>query len=529
MPTRLTRTNAFLLVLGLWAVIFLPRLGYNELQGEEGRRTLPAIHMLETGRWFVPVVSGEDYYNKPPGINWLVAASFVVTGQQNELAARLPSALFVLAFVSMLVLGRGPWLSLPARLAGAVVFMTNLAVLEKGRLIEIEAVYICFTGMAILWWLDCFSKGSSRWILWIPPCLLLAFGALVKGPFLAAVFYPTVLAALVYRRRLREIFAVQHIVGIILILVLCLGWVYLARHDTDPEKLSHRWATELGGRLTPQNFTWAKWLVHIPLALVFFSPWIVFVPLLWVKRLTSAIAPEHLPLLKAGRLGLVVGFALLNLTPEMLPRYTLPVIPLASILVGWLLASQVTPLASDRYWKWLLIAFMVLLCLVPIPGLVLASHGPVAWIVVGVTVLAAVLGLPRLWSLKSSFGLTMAMGLLCGLAMLQYVGFVAPVRKDQEKQRPAAQAIDDLVPSDQTLYSYKPGYHALFFYIRHPAEFLLEPQEIDSKVRYLLLEKEDLDDPQVQSRLGQSAKVLYEVSPRISGDMRLLDLRPAGG
>ncbi len=43
-----------MLVALIWAAIYLPALGSLEIKGEEGRRLLPAVAMLETGRWIVP-------------------------------------------------------------------------------------------------------------------------------------------------------------------------------------------------------------------------------------------------------------------------------------------------------------------------------------------------------------------------------------------------------------------------------------------------------------------------------------------
>src|SRR6266850_4807192 len=93
----MSRALNLLLVLTCWAAIFLPALGSLEIKGEEGRRILPAITMLETGNYLVPQVGSEPYYRKPPLVNWLVAISFYLTGHRNEWTARLPSGLSVLA------------------------------------------------------------------------------------------------------------------------------------------------------------------------------------------------------------------------------------------------------------------------------------------------------------------------------------------------------------------------------------------------------------------------------------------------
>src|SRR3954467_15240922 len=93
----MSRGAALLLVFAFWAAIYLPSLGLFEIKGEEGRRILPGMAMLESGNYLVPQVGGEDYFRKPPLINWLVAASFKVTGIRNEWTAGAPSVLWGLA------------------------------------------------------------------------------------------------------------------------------------------------------------------------------------------------------------------------------------------------------------------------------------------------------------------------------------------------------------------------------------------------------------------------------------------------
>src|SRR2546430_2915124 len=87
-----SRLRAILVVLLVWAVIYLPALGSIAIKGEEGRRILPAVEMLKTGNYIVPEVGGNPYFRKPPLVNWMVAASFRIFGARNEWTARLPSA-----------------------------------------------------------------------------------------------------------------------------------------------------------------------------------------------------------------------------------------------------------------------------------------------------------------------------------------------------------------------------------------------------------------------------------------------------
>src|SRR3954449_4181584 len=93
----MSRPVSFALVILCWAAIYLPGLGSLEIKGEEGRRILPAVTMLETGNYLVPQVGSEPYFRKPPLVNWLAASLVKRTGSRNEWTARLPSVLCVLA------------------------------------------------------------------------------------------------------------------------------------------------------------------------------------------------------------------------------------------------------------------------------------------------------------------------------------------------------------------------------------------------------------------------------------------------
>src|SRR6266699_1072707 len=150
--SMISRSQALLIVLLVWAAVYLPALGSLEIKGEEGRRILPAVRMVETGDYIVPRVGSTAYFRKPPLVNWLVASSFKVFGIRNEWTARLPSALSVLtvaiAFVTVARASLGPSGSITA----ALIWLTNIGMIEKGRLIEIEGLYVSLSGLAIIFW-----------------------------------------------------------------------------------------------------------------------------------------------------------------------------------------------------------------------------------------------------------------------------------------------------------------------------------------------------------------------------------------
>src|SRR5881275_1456047 len=189
-----SRLRALFVILLVWAAIYLPALGSIAIKGEEGRRILPAVRMLETGNYIVPRIGSNPYFRKPPLVNWLVAASFAVSGVRNEWTARLPSALAVLAvaiaFVTVARASLGPRGSTVASL----IWLTNIGMIEKGRLIEIEALYVSLSGLAIIFWLSFWTQKKSAWLIWVPASTFLGLGMLAKGPTLLVFFYAIVLA-----------------------------------------------------------------------------------------------------------------------------------------------------------------------------------------------------------------------------------------------------------------------------------------------------------------------------------------------
>src|SRR5262249_9756342 len=162
----MSRPKAFLFVVLVWAAIYLPRLGTLELKSEEGRRVLPALTMLQTGNYIVPQIGSEPYLRKPPLVNWFVAGSFKLFRVHNEWAARLPSAIAVLivavAYLAVTASALGP----NGSLAAAMLWLTNFGLLEKGRLIEIEALYVSLSALAFIFWLSWWNRPQRHWAAW---------------------------------------------------------------------------------------------------------------------------------------------------------------------------------------------------------------------------------------------------------------------------------------------------------------------------------------------------------------------------
>ncbi|MDQ6625267.1 MAG: glycosyltransferase family 39 protein, partial [Verrucomicrobiota bacterium] len=269
-----------LIILLVWAAIYLPGLGTLEIKGEEGRRILPAVTMLQTGNYLVPQVGSDPYFTKPPLVNWLVAGSFKLFGQRTEWAARLPSTLCVLAVaLAFLALGSGA-LGANGALAAALIWLTNIGIVEKGRLIEIEALYASLTGLAIICWLSRWQQRRSAWLTWTVPWMFLGLGMLAKGPLHLVFFYAVVIGVLFRNRELRALFHPAHFLGVLVMLGIFAAWAIPCLQLMRQSDVAHTWTRQFSGRLSGEDFQLSGWLMNIPRGLGYFLPW-TFLLLFW--------------------------------------------------------------------------------------------------------------------------------------------------------------------------------------------------------------------------------------------------------
>ncbi|HEY7001027.1 MAG TPA: glycosyltransferase family 39 protein [Candidatus Udaeobacter sp.] len=433
-----SRLRAVLVVLFAWAIIYLPALGSIAIKGEEGRRILPAIGMLKTGNYIVPEVGGNPYFRKPPLVNWMVAASFRIFRVRNEWTARLPSAIAVLAvaiaFVTVARASLGPRGSIVA----ALIWMTNIGMIEKGRLIEIEALYISLCGLAVIFWLSFFVLRKSPWLIWVPSSIFLGLGLLTKGPIHLLFFYAIALAVLWRMKDWRLLIHPAHFVGLMIMLGIFAVWAIPFLHGTTTHIAVAKWSNQFTGRLQGIDFKFASWIQNIPRALIYFLPWVLLFPFVRFLRFHD-YAEQRLA--RALAWGIAVPFVAINLVPGALPRYSMPVIAPAS----WLLAMSYAGHALAWPWE------------------------------KGVTD-------ERRWT--RIVALFVGVGLVIG-----GIGYplAAVVLKDRQQVKKAAAQINALVSANETLYAVDPEYQPVFFYVKAPLEYVSCVQELPADARYFVV------------------------------------------
>ena len=263
------------IVLFVWAAIYLPGLGSLEIKGEEGRRILPAVTMLQTGNYLVPYVGSEPYFRKPPLVNWIAAASFKLTGFRTEWTARLPSALAILAVALAFVTRGRRALGTTGSLLAALIWLVNAGNMEKGRLIEIEAIYVSLTALAFIFWIAAYRAEKTGAQLWLFPAIFLGLGMLAKGPLPHLLFfYGPVIAVLWNDRKLSLLATREHGTALIIMFGMFVAWALPAFLLSDWGRVAHIWSRQYTGRVSASGFQFSSWIQNIPHGLVYFLPWL---------------------------------------------------------------------------------------------------------------------------------------------------------------------------------------------------------------------------------------------------------------
>jgi 4-amino-4-deoxy-L-arabinose transferase-like glycosyltransferase len=436
-----SRLRAVATVVLVWAVIYLPALGSIAIKGEEGRRILPAVRMLETGNYIVPQVGSNPYYRKPPLVNWLVAASFKLFGVRNEWTARLPSAFSVLAVAIAFVTVARAALGARGSIIAAMIWLTNIGIIEKGRLIEIEALYVSLCGLAIIFWLSFFIQKKSPWLIWLPASVFLGLGLLAKGPTHLVFFYGIVIAVLAYWKNWRVLLHPAHFAGLVVMIGIAAAWAIPFVHATTSQVVIDKWSGQYAGRLKGIDFKFFSWIQNVPRGLIYFLPWLLLLPLARFSRLQEE---NEQRLARALCWGTAIPFLAVNLVPGAVARYSMPAIVPASWLLGMICAGNA--LQSPRRW----------------------TKDERIW----AKVVAAFVGL----------------GLVIGV-----IGYpvTAIVLKNRQQVKKAAAEINALVPPNETLYAVNPDYQPIFFYVKAPVQYVSYVKNLPRDVRYFLVRNEN--------------------------------------
>ncbi len=304
MKKTLFKAFFFLFLFGLG--LYLPYIGGKEFQGEEGRRVLIALEMIEKKEYLIPQILGEPYYNKPPLFNLALAFYLKLMGDYSETTARSFSALCLiftalfLVYIWSLILRalKDISLSLSLILLPGLIFLTTPEVIDKALRAEIDAFYTMVITLGIFGWFYLYEIKNRKIFGFLFLGFFLGLGILTKTFQGLIFFYLAYVPYLIFQRRLKELFQTPHLIGLLSTFFVFLAWAWPVSLKVGLKPFIVSWIQEYFIAAKAQEMPFLQHLESFTLsALLGLSPWIVFLIFFSLKLYQLLFILKYSPLL----------------------------------------------------------------------------------------------------------------------------------------------------------------------------------------------------------------------------------------
>jgi dolichol-phosphate mannosyltransferase len=323
---------ATLMVVAL--LLFFSRLRCPLLEPEEARYAEIPRQMLAEGRWVVPVLHGEPYYQKPPLLYWLVMAGYQLLGVHDWVARLVPSAAAFLSVLTVYAWAKRV-VGVRAAFAGALMLCLSARFVYVGRMVTMDSLltfcvvaawagaHLALRGPGVVW----------RW--WLLSAVACGLGVLTKGPVALVLVAVPALAFQLLDLRAPRLRALPWLVYLGVTGAVAFPW-YVAVSVYDPVFLTDfLWTHNVLRFVTPFDHTGPPWY-YLPGLLLGMLPWTFLLPAM--AKLLAAHAPTIAARRPAG-----LGFFLLaalwclaffSMAGCKRPAYILPAMPPLALALG---------------------------------------------------------------------------------------------------------------------------------------------------------------------------------------------------
>jgi len=348
-------------------LVFLPSLFSppHLMDDEDAARAQISRNMIHSGDWVTPRLDDIRYFEKPPLMYWMVAASMEVLGD-NETAARAPTFLCSILICWLVACMARDEIGDRAALYAGLALATCCGLWLFTRILIPDVALTLAVTVALRGFHRATGDENAKARVWAAGAwVALAAGLLLKG-LIAAVFTigPLVLylvaTGLWRSRRVRR--NLMPVAGIAITLALAAPWYILATvrnppsfdfamHSTPGIYRGFFWyhffneqILRFMGRRYPHDFSnvplLSFWLLH----LAWLFPWSVFLVRAIRLPYHGGGAASRMHLMALCWVGVVMGFLAFVPTQEY---YSMPAYPALAILIGSAMAQ-----CGEQAWRW---------------------------------------------------------------------------------------------------------------------------------------------------------------------------------
>jgi len=474
---------------------------------DEAMHASTSKDMVLSGDWVTPQYNGQNFYDKPPLFNWLVAISFLIFGF-TEFAARLPAALLGSGCV-MITYWLARWMFGPAAaFLSALVLATSAEYIILSRVVVHDISLVFCVTLALTLFFIGYKSERHRKLAFLIGYAAMGFAVLAKGP--VGVVLPTMIIGLflIYKRQLRFLKEMQIGWGVLILLAVASPW-YILVGLRNPDYTEYFFLKQnIGSFLSQQSRHPRPFYYYIPVLMGGLFPWSLFL-LLAVFRAFRKRSAENGDGLIFALIWFGVVFIFFSMASSKLGTYILPLFPAASMLVGvlWydLLYGSNRALHKGVFYSYLPFAVIVPLALIYVllfpPGS-LTTDSPInlslvyflgLW-VAGCALFSLVLVTKRKY--KAFIG--SIAGMAATLFLLALI-FIVPILGPNVSGKELALKLDKLMKPGESIKFYLKARASFLFYTDRKAELLQNPQQLKDYMNsgqrvYCVFKHDDWED-----------------------------------
>ncbi|OPY64979.1 MAG: Undecaprenyl phosphate-alpha-4-amino-4-deoxy-L-arabinose arabinosyl transferase [Syntrophorhabdus sp. PtaU1.Bin050] len=327
-----TRKIIYLLIIvAASCLFFFYNLGnYSLKEPDEGRYAEIPREMVEQGDYVVPHLNYVRYFEKPPLLYWVTAASYRLFSI-NEWAFRLPNALAAFLCVIITYLFAARWLTFETAFFSALMLLSSFGFFAMAHIVTVDMFLTFLLLASLLSFYEFYRSEKPLFLLLFFTALALAI--LAKGPVAMVLMGATVVLFLLAEKRISFLKKMVSAKGLLLFFLIAAPWfVVICLKEKEffqfffIDQNILRFITTKHHRAGPVYY-------FLPVLFGGLFPWSIFLPRAVIR------------LWRTGELRLffiwsAVVFGFFSISRSKLPPYILPMFPAASIILGHLFETE---------------------------------------------------------------------------------------------------------------------------------------------------------------------------------------------
>lgn len=322
------RILILLALLACCYVFFFLNLGaYSLKEPDEGRYAEIPREMVEKGDYLVPHLNYIRYFEKPPLLYWVTAASYRVFGV-DEWSARFPNAL--MAFFSVLIVYAfaARRFGKRAALISSCVLASSFGFFGMARILTTDMLFSCLLFASLVCFYQFYLERRPVFIHLFYAALALA--VLAKGPVAIVLLGATIVLFLFFEKRLPFVKEVASPTGLALFAVIAVPW-FVAMCVKEKEFFDFFFVDQHVLRfLTSKHKRSGPLYYFVPVLFGGLFPWSFLLPRA-VGRFWRS------PELRLFFIWSLVVFVFFSISGSKLPPYILPIYPALALVIGYLI------------------------------------------------------------------------------------------------------------------------------------------------------------------------------------------------